>query len=377
MNRRVYLSAPHMGDEERRLLLDAFDSNWIAPLGPHVDGFEQEIAARVGSGFHAAALSSGTAGIHLALRLAGIGSGDRVLVSSLTFCASANAITYVGAIPVFLDSDKSWNLDPDLVEEAILDGSKRDEKPRALVAVDLYGACADYGRIAEICQRHEVLLIEDAAEALGANRDGKSAGSFGDFAVFSFNGNKIITTSGGGALVARDPHTIERARFLASQAREPAPHYEHNTVGYNYRLSNLLAAVGRGQLGNLDARVARKREISASYHAALQSLPGVEFMPEVPNGVHTRWLTTLTVDPKYAGTHRERIREVLAAENIESRPVWKPMHLQPAFRECRMYGGTFSSRLFDHGLCLPSWTAMTEKELHKVIELTCSAFTQT
>ena len=377
MSRRLYLSAPHVGEDERSLLLDAFDSNWIAPLGPHVDAFERELAARAGPGFHAAALSSGTAGIHLALRLAGIGPGDRVIVSSLTFCASANAVTYVGATPVFVDSDGSWNLDPNLVEEAIRDGIRRNEKPRALVAVDLYGACADYARLSAICREHDVVLIEDAAEALGASRDGENAGSFGDFSVFSFNGNKIITTSGGGALLARDEQKVERARFLATQARDPAPHYEHTTVGYNYRMSNLLAALGRGQLGNLDARVARKREVYEQYHASLGSVPGVAFMPEVANGTHTRWLTTLTVDPKEAGVHREAIREVLEAENVESRPVWKPMHLQPVFRDCRMYGGEVSSRLFRDGLCLPSWTAMTEAELSRVVELTLSAFPQT
>ena len=365
---RIYLSPPHMGTEERDLLLDAFDSNWVAPLGPHVDAFEAEFAAYTGSRY-AAALSSGTAALHLALLIVGVKPGDEVIVSSLTFAATANAITYVGATPVFVDSDSaSWNMDPALLAEELEASAKRGKLPRAVVAVDLYGQCADYDRIRAACDRHGVPLIEDAAEALGATYRGKSAGTFGALGIFSFNGNKIITTSGGGMLVSENEAWIQKARFLATQARDPAPHYEHTHIGFNYRMSNLLAAVGRGQLRHLDARVDRRRAHNAAYRAALGSTPGIAFMPEASFGRSTAWLTSITVDPARFGTDRETIRRHLEAHDIEARPVWKPMHLQPVFASCRVRGGEVAGRLFEFGLCLPSGSSLSDEQRATVVE---------
>ena len=365
---RIWLSPPHMCGEERALLMDAFDSNWIAPLGPHVDGFEREMAERVGVG-SAAALSSGTAGLHLALRMLGIGAGDRVITSSLTFAATTNAIVYQGAIPVLIDSERtSWNLDADLVEEAIRTLDRRGDRPAAVLAVDLYGQTADYAKLEAICAEREIPLIEDAAEALGASNGDRAAGSFGDIGVLSFNGNKIITTSGGGMLLSRDPKWVEQARFLATQARDPAPHYQHSTVGYNYRLSNLLAAVGRGQLGRLDWILERRRANREGYAARLGDLPGFGLMPEAAWGEMNCWLTVATIDPA-VGVDREVVREALGAVEIEARPVWKPMHLQPVFAELECFGGSVSEQLFADGLCLPSGTGMTEADLDRVCEV--------
>ena len=368
MGARVYLSPPHMGPDERGLLLEAFDSNWIAPLGPHVDGFEKEFAARVQVP-HAAALSSGTAALHLALQLLGVGRGDEVLVSSLTFAASANPIVYQGATPVFLDSEnETWNLDPALLELELKAATKRGQKPKAVIVVDLYGQCAQLDVIERLCAEYEVPLIEDAAEALGATWKGKPAGSFGTMAAFSFNGNKIITTSGGGMLVSRDAKLIEKARFLATQARDPAPHYQHSHIGQNYRLSNLLAAVGRGQLRVLDERVRARRAHRAFYEKELGALPGIGFMPLSPLGEWNGWLTVITVDPKAFGASREELRLALEAQNIESRPVWKPMHLQPVFKNCRMIGGPVAEKAFEVGLCLPSGSSMQPADRDQVVE---------
>lgn len=365
---RVYLSPPHMGDAERALLLEAFDSNWIAPLGPHVDAFEAEFAAEVGAP-HAVALSSGTAALHLALLLLGVEAGDEVLCSTLTFAATANALRYVGAEPVFIDSEaESWNLDPTLVEEELSAARARGRLPKAIVAVDLYGQCADYARLCAVADEFGVPLIEDAAEALGATRDGRPAGSFGALAVFSFNGNKIITTSGGGMLVTENEEWAKRARFLATQARDPAPHYQHSVVGYNYRLSNLLAAVGRGQLRVLTDRVATRRAHFDAYARQLGPLPGVAFMPEPAGCRSTRWLTCMTVDPERFGATREDLRLHLESLDIEARPVWKPMHLQPVFADFRVRGGAVAERLFDHGLCLPSGSSLSEADRARVIE---------
>jgi dTDP-4-amino-4,6-dideoxygalactose transaminase len=366
---RIYLSPPHMGSTERVLLLDAFDSNWIAPLGPHVEAFEQEFADKVGVR-HAVSLASGTAGLHLSLLLLGLGPGDEVLVSAFTFAATANAVVYTGAIPVFIDSDReTWNMDAGLLEEELEACARRGKLPKAVIAVDLYGQCADYDRILHACGKYEVSVIEDAAEALGASFQGKPAGAFGKMAVFSFNGNKIITTSGGGMLVSEDSAIVDRARFLATQARDPAPHYQHSVVGYNYRMSNLLAAVGRGQLANLEERVARRREIFDYYVENLQDLPGVSFMPEIQGGRSTRWLTCLTIDPARLGATREDIRRRLESGNIESRPVWKPMHLQPVFSECRSRGGNVSAAIFESGLCLPSGTSLSRADQDRIIEM--------
>jgi len=370
---RIYLSPPHMSPEERRLLLDAFDSNWIAPLGPHVDAFEAEMATRVGRG-HAAALSSGTAALHLAMQMLDVGPGDEVFTSTFTFAATANAICYQGASPVFIDSERAtWNMDPALLEEALEEAARRGRLPKAVVVVDLYGQCADYDAIVPLCERYEVPIVEDAAEALGATWQGRPAGSFGAMGVLSFNGNKIITTSGGGMLLSDAPSWTDRARFFAPQAREPAPHYQHETVGYNYRLSNLLAAVGRGQLRVLDARVAARRENFAHYARTLGAMDGLTMMPLDPRGESNCWLSCLTVEAEAFGCDREAIREHLSTHNIESRPLWKPMHLQPVFRDARCVGGAVSESLFDLGLCLPSGSALTAAERERVVGLICAA----
>ena len=366
---RIYLSPPHMGNMERELLLEAFDSNWIAPLGPHVDAFEREFCKTIGVS-HSVALSSGTGALHLAMILLGVSAGDEVLVSSFTFVATVNAVTYVGATPVLIDSDDiSWNMDPMLLEKELEDCARRGKLPKAVIVVDLYGQCADYDSINVICDRFKVPIVEDAAEALGATYKGRPAGSFGKVGVFSFNGNKIITTSGGGMLVSEDGALIDRARHLATQARDPAPHYQHSEIGFNYRMSNLLAAVGRGQLRALDQRVARRREIFEFYRSALGNIPGIYFIPDAPYGNSNRWLTCITVDPDEFGASREDIRLALEAENIESRPVWKPMHLQPVFSRCRVRGGDVSAEIFEKGLCLPSGTDLKEADLIRIVEI--------
>ena len=364
---RIFLSPPCMLGNERRYLMDAFDSNWIAPLGPHVNLFEQEFASRVGV-TSAAALSSGTAALHLALTMVGVKPGDEVITSSFTFVATANAIKYVGAEPVFIDSDwLSWNMDPNLLRDELLDCRRRNRLPAAVLTVDVLGQCCDYQAIQQVCDEFNVTLIEDAAEALGASYQGMPAGSFGEIACFSFNGNKIITTSGGGMLVSNNEKYASQARFLGSQAREPAPHYEHTQVGYNYRLSNLAAAVGRGQLEMLDDHVNRRRQIFDWYKHHLQDRDGIEFMPEISQGRSTRWLTALLIDPLRFGKDRESIRLRLEASQIESRPAWKPMHQQPLFTNCRYRGNGVSDKIFEQGLCLPSGVALTEEELTRVI----------
>ncbi len=377
---RLYLSAPHMGPRERELLLEAFDSNWIAPLGPHVDAFEREFAAVSGRKY-AVAVSSGTAALHLCLRLLDVQPGQEIFTSSLTFVATANSIRYAGAEPVFFDSDAdTWNMDPALLADELGKRSQQNRLPAAVMVVDVIGQCANYTKISEICQRHNVPIIEDAAESLGASLNGKPAGAFGELSCFSFNGNKIITTSGGGMLVTDNEAWAKEARYLATQARDPAPHYEHSVTGYNYRMSNLLAAVGRGQLEVLADRVVRRREIFSIYQQALGNLPGLEFMPE-PEGFHsTRWLTALTVDPQSFGVDREQVRLALEDANIESRPVWKPMHMQPAFADCTMIGGKVCEQLFRDGLCLPSGSSMSHADQERVIEIVraqCSAAAST
>jgi dTDP-4-amino-4,6-dideoxygalactose transaminase len=364
---RIYLSPPDVGPKERELLLDAFDSGWIAPLGPHVDAFEREFAAAVGVPY-AVALSSGTAALHLALEILGIGRGDDVITSSLTFAATANAICYVGASPVFVDvSRATWNLDPDLLEDELAARARHNAQAAAVVSVDLYGQCADYGRIEAICARYGVPLIEDAAEGLGATCGSRHAGGFGTCAAFSFNGNKIITTSGGGMLVSDRRDIIERARHLSTQARQPAAHYEHLDIGYNYRLSNLLAAVGRGQLAGIDGKIARRRAIKARYAGALGGVAGITFMPEAPYGLSNAWLTCATIDAAEFGIDREALRLFLEQRDIESRPVWKPMHLQPVFRGCQTRGGDVAADLFNRGICLPSGSNLTAAQQDRVI----------
>jgi len=374
MMKRIYLSPPYLNGCERAMLLDAIDSNWVTTLGPHVDAFELEICQKIGVGF-AAALSSGTSALHLALVLLGIEHGDEVVTSTLTFAASANAITYCGARPVFIDSDReTWNLDPTLLEEELASCQRRGRLPKAVLVVDIYGQCASYGPILATCERYGIPVIEDAAEALGASYEGRCAGTFGTMGVLSFNGNKIITTSGGGMIVSGQKKYIDRARFLATQARDPFPYYHHTNIGYNYRMSNLLAAVGRGQLLTLDEKIERKRAINDAYRVRLRDIPGIEFMPEAPHARSTFWLTCILVDPALFGATAEDIRLNLEANNVESRPVWKPMHLQPVFRGYRVRGGAVTEELFRRGLCLPSGCGLEEADVEFVSSLISECF---
>ena len=366
---RIYLSPPHMSGEELDFVKEAFASNWIAPLGPHVDAFEKEVAEYVGVG-HAAALSSGTAAIHLALRLLGLKRGEEVLCSTFTFSASANPILYEGGEPVFIDSESaSWNMDPGLLREELDACASRGRLPRAVIVVDLYGQCADYDPILEACARYGVPVIQDSAEAIGATYKGRMAGAQGRVGVFSFNGNKIITTSGGGMLVSDDEQLIESARFLATQARDPAPHYQHSAVGFNYRISNVLAGIGRAQLRALPDRIAARRRNFEAYRAVLEAVPGIGFMPLAPHGGGNFWLTCVTIDPAQFGASREDVRLALQAHNIESRPVWKPLHLQPVFTGCRTRGGDFAASVFEHGLCLPSGSNLSNADLERICGL--------
>ena len=368
-DKRIYLSSPHMGDHEQAFVAEAFATNWVAPLGPHVDGFEREFAGLVGAR-HAAALSSGTAALHLALQLVGVKAGDDVPVSTFTFAASVYPIRYLGANPVFVDSERtSWNMDPRLLEAELRRRAALGRIPKAVVVVHLYGQCADMTPIMAACERYGVTVVEDAAEALGSDYRGKSPGTFGKVGIYSFNGNKIITTSGGGMLVSEDGELVEHARKLATQARDPAPHYEHSEVGYNYRLSNVLAGIGRGQLRVLEERVAARRRNFEYYVKHLGGLPGVEFMPEAPWGRHTRWLTAMTIDPAKFGADREAVRLALAEQNIEARPVWKPMHLQPVFAGFERVGGGVAENLFERGLCLPSGSNLSEEDLGRVVDV--------
>ena len=370
---RLYLSPPHIGPDELALVTEAFATNWVAPVGPHVDAFEAEFAATTGAG-HAVAVSSGTAALHLALRLAGVERGDEVLVSDLTFCASVNPVLYQNGTPVFVDSERtSWNLDPNLVEDALRARASGGRQVKALVAVHLYGQSADLDPLVDLCDRYGVALVEDAAEALGATYwgagggPGRAPGVFGQTGIFSFNGNKIITTSGGGMLVTDDAALAAHARKLATQARDDAPHYQHSEVGFNYRMSNVLAGIGRGQLRVLERRVEARRAVFEAYAAALGDLPGVAFMPEAPWGRHTRWLTCLTLDADAFGATRDDVRRALEADDVEARPLWKPMHLQPAYAGFETLDRGVGTALFADGLCLPSGSAMTTADVERVV----------
>lgn len=366
---RIWLSPPDVTGDDRARLIAAVDGGWIAPVGPDLDGFEAETAVACGR-THAVGLSSGTAALHVALLELGVSAGDEVLVSTFTFVATANAVCHVGATPVFIDADaETWQMSPDLLAEEL--GARQRagrSMPAAAVVVDLYGQCADYDRIAPLLAESGVPLIEDAAEALGATYRGRPAGSFGVAAILSFNGNKIITTSGGGMLVTDDVNLARRCCHLSTQAREPAPHYEHTEVGYNYRLSNLLAAFGRGQLADLTRRVAGRRAINQRYRAALAELPGLAFMPEADYGTSTCWLTCITIDPGLPVTP-DAIRLHLESHDIEARPTWKPMHLQPVFADAPARVDGTSARLFATGLCLPSGSTLTDGDQDRVIEL--------
>ena len=372
---RIYLSPPHLGPQEREFVAQAFDTNWIAPLGPNVDGFEEEFCALTGAP-HALALSSGTAGLHLAMVLEALQPGDEVFVSDLTFSASVNPIAYERATPVLIDSEpESWNMDPGLLEEALRDRAKKGKLPKALILVHLYGQSADIDPIVALCREYGVSLIEDAAEALGATYKGATPGTFGKLGIFSFNGNKIITTSGGGMLVSADKALLDHARKLSTQAREPAVHYEHREIGFNYRLSNLCAGVGRGQLQVLQERVAARRRNFDHYVELLGGLPGLEFAKEAGWGTHSRWLTCATVDPEAFGATRSEVIDALSAQNIEARPVWKPMHMQPVFAHCPVFGGSVGRRLFERGICLPSGSALTPGDRERIAQIVASCHT--
>ena len=372
--KRIYLASPHMGGLEEAFVKEAFDTNWIAPLGANVDGFERELAEYVGIK-NGAALSSGTAAIHMALKAVGVKKGDKVFCSSLTFAASCNPIVYEGAIPVFIDSEpESQNMSPIALEKAFKDFEKKGEMPKAVIVVNLYGQSADMDKILEICNRYNVPVIEDAAESLGATYKGKHSGTFGEYGIYSFNGNKIITTSGGGMLVSNNEEGINKVRFWSTQAREKARHYEHKELGYNYRMSNIVAGIGRGQLRVLEDRVAKKKEIFERYKEGFKDIEDIEMMPVCEYGEPNYWLTTITLKEN----SRVKPLDIILAlekENIESRPIWKPMHMQPYYEKCDFYSHkeegeiSISEDIFNRGVCLPSDTKMTKEEQERVINI--------
>lgn len=368
MNKKIWLSSPHMGGSERKYVNEAFDTNWIAPLGPHVNGFEHDLATYTNTKF-AAALSSGTAAIHLALVMLDVRPGDEVICQSMTFSASANPIVYLGAVPVFVDSEEAtWNMCPDALEKAIKDRISKGKRPKAIIPVHLYGMPAQMHKIIAISNKYEIPVIEDAAEALGSSINGKAAGTFGLMGILSFNGNKIITTSGGGALISENEYYIKQSRFLATQARDHAPHYQHTEIGYNYRMSNVCAAIGRGQMEVLDEHIQLRRNNFEIYRNAFSTIEGISLLDEPKGSFSNRWLSTILVDPlKTNGITREDIRIALEKDNVESRPLWKPMHLQPVFEGAPYYGTGVSEALFDNGLCLPSGSNLTNEEVNRVV----------
>ena len=367
MNSKIWLSLPHMGGNEQRFVKEAFDSNWVAPLGPNVDNFEEDISLYLKEDSYVAALSSGTAAIHLALILLRVQPGDEVICQSMTFSASANPIRYLGATPVFIDSERTtWNMDPAFLEEAIIDRLAKGTKPKAIIPVHLYGMPARMDEIIAIAKKYEIPIIEDAAEAVGSSVSNKKCGTFVEIGILSFNGNKIITTSGGGALVSKNSEYIKEATFLATQARDAAPHYQHSKIGYNYRLSNICAGIGRGQMKVLPLRIDQRRANFFFYRNELSDLSGISFLEEPEDFYSNRWLTTILIDPNM-GASREEIRLRLEQENIESRPLWKPMHLQPVFKGFPFYGHGVSKELFEDGLCLPSGSNLAETDLERVV----------
>lgn len=367
VSKKIWLSPPHMGGTEEVFVKEAFDTNWIAPLGPNVQNFEKAIETFVQNNVHAACLSSGTAAIHLALELLGVGSGDEVLCQSFTFSASANPIAYLGATPIFIDSEETtWNISPDLLEKAIKDRMELGKKPKAIVAVHLYGMPYLVDEIHAISNRYEIPVVEDSAEALGSSYNGFNCGSFGDMGILSFNGNKIITTSGGGALLCKNKQLKDKAVFLATQARDNAPHYQHSHIGYNYRMSNVLAGIGRGQMEVLQERVDARRQNFEYYKANLGELPGIDFCMETKGSYSNRWLTCI-LTPSFE--IREKLRLALENENIESRPLWKPMHMQPVFEKEVSYVNGVSETLFEKGLCLPSGSSLDEEDLSRICSI--------
>lgn len=365
-HKKIWLSSPHIGDNELRYVQQAFIDNWVAPLGPHVNGFEQDLQNYTGVA-HAAALSSGTAAIHLALIILGVGPGDEVICQSLTFCGTTNPVLYQGATPILVDSETdTWNMSPVHLRRAIKDRLRRGKKPKAIIYVHLYGMPAQADEILAIAQEYDIPVIEDAAEALGSFYYGRPCGTLGDLSIFSFNGNKIITTSGGGALLSNNKEWIEKARFLATQARDAAPHYQHSQVGYNYRMSNISAGIGRGQMEILDLRVAQRRANYAFYESWMGKWPGVSFLREPKGIISNRWLTCVLINPDEAGFSREDLRQALEADNIESRPLWKPMHLQPLYAQYPFYGDGTSEKLFEQGLCLPSGSNLSHLDFVRI-----------
>lgn len=377
MTERIFLSSPHMSGREQKYINEAFETNWIAPLGTNVNAFEEEMVAYTGTG-GAAVLSSGTAAIHLALTLLDVTRDDVVFCSSLTFIASANPIVYLGATPVFIDSEEdTWNMSPVALARALAEAKVAGRLPKAVVIVNLYGQSAKMDELLAICNEYNVPVVEDAAESLGSSYKGKKSGTFGHFGIFSFNGNKIITTSGGGMLISDQVEELDRARFLATQARDQAKHYQHSQVGYNYRMSNVLAGIGRGQLEVLDERVAQKRAVFQRYYDALHVIDGVHFMPELADTFSNRWLTALTLDPEKIKISPYALIDQLEEHNMEARPVWKPLHLQPLFEDCAFYphqeDDVVSERLFKEGICLPSGSNMTVEQQERVIEVLLKA----
>lgn len=376
-NKRIWLSLAHMGGHEQQFVQEAFDTNWVVPMGPNVDAFEAELATFLQSNVYVAALSAGTASLHLALIILGVKQGDEVLCQSFTFSASANPIVYQGATPVFVDSEKdTWNISPEHLERAIKDRISKGKKPKAIIPVHLYGMPAKIEEIQNISIKYEIPIIEDAAEALGSRYKNQRCGTFGEMAVLSFNGNKIITTSGGGALVAHNEEYIKTARFLATQARDAAPHYQHSHIGYNYRMSNVVAGIGRGQMLVLEDRIRQRRANNEFYRKRLQGFEGISFQSEPSSDYFSNyWLTSILVDPlKTGGKTREDLYNVLNENNIESRPLWKPMHLQPIFSGCPYYGDGTSEQLFRDGLCLPSGTSLSFEDIDRVIKAIESMF---
>jgi len=373
MNKKIWLSLAQMGGKEQDFIKEAFDTNWVVPLGPNVNGFEEDLVNFIGENKKVVALSAGTAAIHLGLLQLGVGPGDEVICQSFTFSASANPICYLGATPVFIGSEKdTWNMDPTLLEEAITDRIKQTgKKPKAIIPVHLYGMPAKMDEIIEIAQRYGIPVLEDSAEALGSEYKGRKCGTFGEFACLSFNGNKIITTSGGGALVCSTEHEAIKTKFYATQSRDKAPHYQHSEIGYNYRMSNICAGIGRGQMLVLQGHINKRRANNAFYRKELGSINGISFQTEPDDRFFSNyWLTAILIDPKLTGGKtREDLCAVLDAEEIESRPLWKPMHLQPVFAHCAYYGNGTSEKLFNNGLCIPSSSILTNEDLNRVAEV--------
>ncbi|MBQ6704661.1 MAG: DegT/DnrJ/EryC1/StrS family aminotransferase [Opitutales bacterium] len=370
MNKKIWLSLAHMGGHEQDFIKEAFDTNWVVPLGPNVNAFEAALSEYLGENRHAVALSAGTAALHLGLIQLGVGAGDEVICQSFTFAASANPVVYCGGVPVFVDSEEdTWNMDPVLLEKAILDRKEKTGKfPKAIVPVHLYGMPAKMDEICAVAEKYGVPVLEDAAEALGAEYKGRKCGTFGDFAALSFNGNKIITTSGGGALICRTQEQAKRTMFYATQARENRPYYQHEKIGYNYRMSNICAGIGRGQMEVLDAHVARRRQIHALYTKLLAGTPGIT-VKQAPGAEFASnfWLTCILVDPEKFGTDYEALRQKLDAANIETRPLWKPMHLQPVYASAPFYGNGTSEKIFSQGLCLPSGSSLSDDDIARVV----------